>query len=457
MIIVPHILVVEDDDSNRRKLAQVLEKAGYNCTVAASGGEAMEKLGKESFNAVLCDLIMPDIDGLSLLQEIKKQYPQIVFILITGHGSVETAITAMKRGAYDYLTKPIEIKRLKILLEKALEQQQITIENMELKSQLKKARHDLSLIGNSAVMHKIYQVIQQVAPTPATVLIQGESGTGKEVAANAIQSLSERKDAPFIKVNCGALGLGVLESELFGHEKGAFTGAIRTREGRFKLADGGTIFLDEIGEADLKTQVKLLRILEEQKFERVGGEKTLSVDVRVIAATNQDLKQMVAEKKFREDLYYRLKVVSLYMPALRDHREDIPLLIASFVNKFNEVYRKQVEGFSKTALNGLYAYSWPGNVRELKNVIESMVVMTNKKVLDFDDLPPEVCQFQQKQEKLSLNVGCSMAEVEKMVISKTLEYTGGDREKTAAILGLGSRTIYRKINEYGLRKIRDLS
>jgi two-component system, NtrC family, response regulator HydG len=448
------ILVVDDDRTGRETLVDALTEHGYEVMSAATGPEALELLRQNDIDMVLTDLRMPGMDGLEVLTRAKKIRPDVFVILVTAFATVDTAIAAMKKGAYDYVMKPIDLRSLLVLLERAGQSRDLILENRQLKDQLGEKYDFSNIIGRSPVMQAIYDQIRQVADTHAVVLIEGESGTGKELVANAIHVNSSRRERPFIKVNCAALPETLLESELFGHERGAFTGALEQRKGRFELADGGTLFLDEIADLSPGTQAKLLRVLQNYEFERVGGTQTLHVDVRIIAATNADLSERVKQGRFREDLYYRLRVVPLMMPPLRDRRDDIPLLAAHFCKRYAERNHKDVRGISAEAMNVLTTYPWPGNVRELQNCIENMVVMSTESMLGPELLPIEVQQTTVASDEAGLPIGLSMRQLEEKAIRETLARAGGNRKQAAAILGISLRTLHRKINEYGIDRLR---
>jgi len=446
------ILVVDDEKNIRSGLAKVLEMDGYDVLQAQDGQEAMKLLVKEDIDLIITDLKMPKLSGEELLKRVVSSYPAIPVLILTGHGSVDSAVEAMHNGAYDFLTKPVNIERLELLLKRALSRRELARKHQELEaelSRLEKKRGGMEILGKSAPMQRIFEMINQVAPTRASVLITGESGTGKELVADALHYQSPRKEKPLIKVHCAALSESLLESELFGHEKGAFTGAAAMRKGRFELADGGTIFLDEIGEINQSVQIKILRVLQEKSFERVGGEKTINVDVRIIAATNKDLKKEVEEGRFREDLYYRLNVVNIHLPPLRERVEDIPLLAVRFLKESAEENGKEVLGIDPGAMMALRSYRWSGNVRELRNVIESAVVLSRGKYITLEDLPPHISE-QSDKDFIKVPFGIPMAEVEKIVIRANLIALGGNKSRTAEVLGIGRKTLHRKIHEYGL-------
>ena len=448
----PVILIVDDERNTREGLARALRRA-YHVLLAESGARALQLLQENAVDIMLSDVRMPGMDGLALMQRALARTPQPVCILLTAYGSVETAVEAMKRGAYDFLTKPVHLDRLDILIRRALREREVESENRLLHEQLD-AKFGLDqIIGQSAAMQEVFDTIRQVAPTRATVLVQGESGTGKELVAHAIHRLSPRARGPFIPVHCAALSQNLLESELFGHEKGSFTGATERRPGRFELADGGTLFLDEVGEIDPSVQVKILRVLEEQVFERVGGQESLQVDVRLVAATNKDLKQMVAEGRFREDLYYRLYVVVIHLPPLRDRVSDIPLLAQHFIRSLAAQNNKDVEGLTPEAMDVLTSYGWPGNVRELRNVLERMVVLSRGNKLSVRDIPAAIRDHTPRRPAhLPGTSELSLQEAEKQMIIRALRSSDGNRTKAAAQLGISRRTLHRKLNEYGLRE-----
>jgi DNA-binding NtrC family response regulator len=447
------ILIVDDEKNTREGLKWALEAKNYEINLAADGEQAINMLSLKPIDLVITDLMMPNVDGLRLLDHILKKYPQTLVVILTGHATVQSAVDAMKKGAYDYISKPVNIDELNLLVERALLQKNLTEENEELKKSLTKHYGLDNIIGQSEAMQKVFSKITHVAPTKATILIQGESGTGKELIASAIHYNSTRKNNSFIKLNCGALTPTLLESELFGHEKGAFTDAHRQKAGRFELADGGTILLDEISETTLEFQVRLLRVLQEHELERVGGVKTIKVDVRVIASTNKNLKECVAKGTFREDLYYRLNVIQINVPPLRDRPEDIPLLVDVFLKEFTEENNKPHLKISSQAMALLMRYNWPGNVRQLRNIIEGLVVMAMGKEILLENLPEEILESAEKEHHILIRAGASMQEVEKQLIESTLISARGNKAKAARILGLGRKTLYRKIQEYGIEKI----
>ncbi len=445
----PVILIVDDEKNTREGLVRAL-RGEYAVAEAENGQRALEWLETHAADVVLTDLRMPGLDGMALLSRLLGRDSKPTVILLTAYGSVETAVEAMKRGAYDFLTKPVNLDRLDLLLRRALGERQLGAENRRLKAQLDSKYGFENIIGTSPAMQEVFETIRQAAPTRATVLIQGESGTGKELVARALHQCSPRRDGPFVPVHCAALAPTLLESELFGHEKGAFTGALERRRGRFELADGGTLFLDEIGEIDAALQVKILRVLEERKFERVGGTETVSVDVRLVAATNRDLRARVAEGSFREDLFYRLHVVNLTLPPLRARDGDVVLLAQHYLKTLAEENGKPPVAISPEAMDVLQAYPWPGNVRELRNVIERMVVLGSGERLVAADLPAAVRDGAGGL-ALASRAGRVLRDAERQLIAEALRRHRNNRTKAAQDLGISRRTLHRKLNEFGLR------
>jgi two-component system response regulator HydG len=450
------VLVIDNDLAHAEAMADSLRSVGFACTVAGSGEEGAEQLGRATYEIIITDLKMPIVGGLEVLAKCKEVQPDAEVILVTGHGTVESAVEAMQRGAFNYLLKPLDLKQLRAVVENAARSQYLRRANAELHRRLDERFGFEGLIGNSSQMHDVVTRLQRIAPTDATILIQGETGTGKELVAKAIHQNSPRKKRPFVPLNCAALSEHILESELFGHIKGAFTDASTDRQGKFEYADGGTLFLDEVGDMPLPTQIKLLRVLESGEITRVGSNEPTKVNVRILSATNRDLQQAIADGTFREDLYHRLKVVTIQLPRLVDRREDIPLLIDYFVKEHCKRHQKSVRSVSTAARRRLLAFDWPGNVRQLRNVIESMVVVDFDEVLDLDDLPAELAPVDGEAaaaagtDGLHELVGKSISEIETLFIAETLKVTGGNREEAAAMLGIGERTLYRKIKEYGL-------
>ena len=443
------LLIADDEKNILSGLRLAFEDEGYTVITASDGKEAWEKLQKNIVELVITDLRMPERDGYELLKRISSSYPTLPVIVLTGHGTIETAVETMRDGAIDFFTKPVDIDKLSLVVRKSITATELKEQNRKLSEELKKLRREKGyskIVGRSQKVVDMLRLIEQVADTRATVLITGESGTGKELVADALVALSSRSDKPFVKVHAASLSSSLLEDELFGHEKGAFTGAVSMKKGRFELADGGTIFLDEIGEIDSATQVKLLRVLQEREFERVGGEKPISVDVRVICATNRNLLEEVKKGNFREDLYYRLNVVHIEVPPLRERKEDIDLLAASFLETFNSEDKRKIEGFTPAAKKALLSYSWPGNIRELKNAIESAVVLARGKNIDKDDLPQQV-RDSGSGARISFDLPITLDEAERRLILETISYAKGNKTKAAELLGIGRKTISRRMQD----------
>lgn len=443
------ILIIDDEKNIREGLGTALELEGYDVKLAENGEIGLKLIEKGDIDLVITDLRMPGISGEEVIAKVTGESPGIPVIVLTGHGSIDSAVTAMRNGAYDFLTKPLNLDRLILIVKRALAGRELEIRHSTLKEELDAKTSFESIIGKSAEMLRIFEVVRKAANSKASVLITGESGTGKELIANALHNLSNRRDKPFVKVHCAALSESLLESELFGHEKGAFTGAVARKRGRFELANTGSIFLDEIGEIDQNVQIKILRVLQDRRFERVGGEETLEVDVRIIAATNRDLLQEIAEHRFREDLFYRLNVVHIQVPPLRERKDDIPLLVASFLEEFAKENNKKITGIDARARSALYKYNWPGNIRQLRNCIESAVVMCSGSEITLEDLPPSVSGASDT-DMISIPVGITLAEAEKILIQQNLAVNKGNKSKTADILGIGRKTLHRKIDEYNL-------
>lgn len=443
------ILIIDDEKNIREGLGTALELEGYDVKLAENGEIGLKLIEKGDIDLVITDLRMPGISGEEVIAKVAGESPGIPVIVLTGHGSIDSAVTAMRNGAYDFLTKPLNLDRLILIVKRALAGRELEIRHSTLKEELDAKTSFESIIGKSAEMLRIFEVVRKAANSKASVLITGESGTGKELIANALHNLSNRRDKPFVKVHCAALSESLLESELFGHEKGAFTGAVARKRGRFELANTGSIFLDEIGEIDQNVQIKILRVLQDRRFERVGGEETLEVDVRIIAATNRDLLQEIAEHRFREDLFYRLNVVHIQVPPLRERKDDIPLLVASFLEEFAKENNKKITGIDARARSALYKYNWPGNIRQLRNCIESAVVMCSGSEITLEDLPPSVSGASDT-DMISIPVGITLAEAEKILIQQNLAVNKGNKSKTADILGIGRKTLHRKIDEYNL-------
>ena len=450
------VLVVDDDSAHRTMLRTLISGWGYAVSEADDGAAAIESVKAASYDLVLMDVRMVKVSGLEALEKIKSYNPAIPVIIMTAYSSVETAVEALKQGAHDYLTKPLDFDKLRLILERAMEHTRLKEENRILRESLGRQFDSQNIIGKSPAMTKLLETVAQVAPSEATVLISGESGTGKELIAGAIHFNSLRKDGPFVKINCAAITETLLESELFGHEKGAFTGADRRKEGRFSQAHGGTLFLDEVSEMSLTMQVKLLRALQEREFNRVGGETTIQVDVRVIAATNKNLLEQINTGAFREDLYYRLNVVELAVPSLTERKEDIPLLAQHFLEMFATKNQKEIKGFTPRAMHHLIRYDWPGNVRELMNAVERGVVLARTPYLDEADflfLKDALLSGDEDQAEpanLAIEGDAPLGEIEKTAILKTLEAAGGNKSEAARRLGITRKTLHKKLKAYGV-------
>jgi two-component system response regulator HydG len=454
------VLVVDNDLAHARTMAEVLQRQGYRCVVAGGGREGAERIAEEAFDVVVTDLMMNDIGGFDILSAAKKASAETQVIVVTGHGTIPSAVSAMQQGAYSYLQKPLDLAQLRSAVEKAAEGVILKRQNLELNRRLDEKFGFEGVVGSSPQMLALVDRLKRIAPTDATVLIQGETGTGKELVAQAIHQNSPRKAKPFVALNCAALSENILESELFGHIRGAFTDASSDRVGKFEFANGGTLFLDEVGDMPMATQIKLLRVLESSEITRVGSNTPVRVNVRILSATNRNLEDAIASGSFRSDLYHRLKVVTIAIPTLKARSADIPLLIEHFLKQFAKRHNKKIRGVSPAARMRLLAYDWPGNVRQLRNVIESMVVVDIDGTLDLDDLPPELepesvesgkpTVSADMQAGLATLVGKSLEEIERVFISETLKLTGGNREQAAELLGIGERTLYRKIKEFQL-------
>jgi DNA-binding NtrC family response regulator len=450
------ILIAEDHELSRENLSEVLRRHGYEVMAVEDGGQARDAFIEDKYDLVITDLKMPNLDGLQLLEFIQEINPENIVIIITGHGTVNTAVEAMKLGAFDYITKPLKDDLVTLTIERALSYAKLREENIALKRNLKKKYDFSNMIGYSDGMKKIFDTIEKVASSDSTVMIYGESGTGKELVARAIHFNSERINSPLIAVNCGAIPEELLESELFGHEKGAFTGAIRSRIGRFELANGGTIFLDEIGDMSPALQVKVLRVLQEKQFERIGGVKTLQVDVRILAATNQDLEKAITEKRFREDLFYRINVIPIHLPPLRERRVDIPMLANHFLRKFDKLKRKAVEQIVPEAMEYLLRYPWPGNVRELENLIEMIVVLKEEGNIEVADLPDKIVMLSPAGSFINgieitdngINYNDLIDNLEKDLLSRALEKAGGAKNRAAKLLNLNRTTFVEKLKRF---------
>jgi len=449
------ILIADDEETARNSLGQILTDDGYQVCLAADGKEALRLVAQESPDVLLTDLRMPGMDGQEVLSRVRQGYPEVAVVVMTAHGTIRSAVRSLRDGAEDYLTKPIDVEELEHLLERLLKRKRLADETRMLRERLDDKYRFENIIGRSPEMLEVFRLVEQVAPSQASCLVTGESGTGKELIAQALHQRSPRRDAPFVKVSCAALPETLLESELFGHERGSFTGAISRRSGRFEVAAGGTVFLDEIGDVPLGMQVKLLRFLQERQFERIGGNVTLTVDVRVIAATHRDLPAMVREGKFREDFYYRLNVIEIPLPPLRSRSQDIPLLVDFFVRRFADANGKEVDSVTDETLAALTSYSWPGNVRELEHAIERAVVLSRGNQLElslFPALPSPSPAAEQAAGPLV--PGATLEEIEREAILRTLESVGGSTSRAAAILKISPRTIQYKIKQYRLGAVK---
>lgn len=443
------LLIIDDEKNIREGLGANFEMEGYNVKLAENGQQGLEFISKGDIDLVITDLRMPGISGEEVLRKVTTETPGIPVIVLTGHGSIDSAVDAMRNGAYDFLTKPLNLDQLTMIVKRALQARELSLQHKQLKKEVEKDMAFDKMIGKSAEMQKVFEMIKKVASSKASVLITGESGVGKEVVADAIHKLSPRKDHQCIKVHCAALSETLLESELFGHEKGAFTGADNLVKGRFELAHESSIFLDEIGEINPSVQIKILRVLQEKAFERVGGQETINVDVRIIAATNRVLEEEVKKGTFREDLYYRLNVIHIHVPPLRERKDDIPLLVASFLEEFAVENGKNIKGIDSQAKSAIYNYNWPGNIRELRNCIESAVVMCSGEEIKLEDLPPTVSKSAGDQ-SINIPANATLNEAEKIIILKTLAANKNNKSKTADLLGIGRKTLHRKLEEYGI-------
>jgi DNA-binding NtrC family response regulator len=444
------LLIVDDEKNILDGLEELFTDEGYDVVKATDGNAAYKRFKRGDIDLVITDLQMPGMSGAELLRRIKSETPGVPVIMLTGHGTVKEAVQAMKNGAWDFLTKPIQdLDRLTLIVSRALDNREWRMKREDAEAELARLRQSQTMIGNGEAMRHVLDMVSRVAPTRASILITGESGVGKELVANAIQQLSPRRDKPFVKVHCAALAESILESELFGHEKGAFTGALARRRGKFEQANEGTLFLDEIGEIDPSIQIKLLRVLQERKFERVGGDETVEVDIRLLAATNKDLKAAIKAGTFREDLYYRLNVVSVYVPPLRERKEDLYLLINSFLKTFAAENGKEITGITEGARSRLAGYDWPGNIRELRNCMESAVVMARGAEITEDDLPPNIGNsVKNNPTDIRIPLGTTLARAEEFYIKETLLANNGNKNETARALGIGRTTLIRKLEEY---------
>jgi two-component system response regulator HydG len=447
------VLIVDNEEAHAQVVAESLERVGYRCHVATSGNKGAKAIESRSFDVIITDLVMNDLDGLGILALAKRESPNSEVILITGHGSIPSAVSAMQQGAFNYLLKPLDLGQLRAVTEKAAQSAKLRQTNVELQKRLDERFGFEGVIGDSPQMRDVIEKLKRIAPTDATVLIQGETGTGKELVAQAIHHNSPRKSKPFVGLNCAALSENILESELFGHVKGAFTDASTDRVGKFEYANGGTLFLDEVGDMPLATQIKLLRVLENGEITRVGSNDPIKVNVRILSATNRNLEDAIGQGTFRADLYHRLKVITIRLPTLRERAVDVPILIDHFIKLLARKHDKHLKGVSPAARRRLLTFDWPGNVRQLRNVVESMVVVDYDGLLDVDDLPEELGEPSNPSDapagdSLMALIGKSLDEIDRLFILETLRVSGGNREEAARMLGIGERTLYRKLKEY---------
>ncbi|BDG06406.1 sigma-54-dependent transcriptional regulator [Anaeromyxobacter oryzae] len=442
------VLIVDDEADSRDALAELTQRWGYDVQTASDGTEALRRAIEWHPDVILTDLVMPNMDGLWLLRALRAELPDCPVVLLTGRGTIQTAVQAIREGAFDFIEKPLEVPRLRIVLERALEKKETMREVQLLRRRIAALAPGTDMIGTAPVMQKVFELVKKVAPSTASVVISGESGTGKEVVARAIHNLSPRKDKPFVALNCGAIPATLIESELFGYERGAFTGAEQRRLGNFELAHNGTLFLDEIGELPLELQAKFLRVLEERKIRRLGGRAEVEIDVRVICATNRDLKEEIRRGRFREDLYFRLHVFTIVLPPLKERREDIPLLVHHFIEKFNGETGKHVQGVSPPAMSVLQGYAWPGNIRELRNTVERAMILVDGDVIGEEHLPPDMQASRPEAATLRVPLGIPIEKVEKEYILASLQRNGGNKARTAEILGISEKTLYNKLNRY---------
>lgn len=459
---MPRILIIEDNDTMREGMAAIVGKMKHPCESASNGQSGLQLLATSAFDLVVTDYKMEGMDGLEVLRQVKEKYPTTEVMMITAYGTIDLAVEAMKLGAVDFITKPFSHDEFRLKIERILERirerkelARLSEENIYLRDELAEQFNYGEIIGKSKAMQEVFCTIEKVAATDSSVMIYGESGTGKELVARAIHKLSPRKNMPFIRVNCGALVETLLESELFGHEKGAFTGAMKRKKGRFELAHQGSIFLDEIGDIPSNMQLKLLRVLQEKEFERVGSEETIQVDVRILAATNKNLSELVQQGKFREDLFYRLHIIPIYLPPLRERKEDIPLLAQHFIKQLAEALKKPTRQISDAAMDKLLDYPWPGNVRELENVIERAIVLSDKAVIDAADLPILQATGTDRLpndllDRFRFNLNETLAAIEKQLLEKALNETKGNKNQAAKLLGIGTSLLYYKLEKYNL-------
>ncbi len=456
---MPSILIIDDEAIIRETLSDWLEREGYITETAITGEEGIEKERINKFDIAIVDLKLPGMDGIEIIRKLKEIDPDISVIMITAYATIETAVCAMKEGASDYLTKPFNLEEISLVVKKIAEHQRLIAENILLRKQLQERYSFKNIVGKSPKMRKIFELIESVADSDSTILIQGDSGTGKEVIARAIHQRSSRANRPFITVNCAAIPDNLLESELFGYEKGAFTGALQSKKGRFELANGGTLFLDEVTDMSLAAQIDLLRVLQEKEFRRVGGSKLIPIDVRIIAASNKGIEKEVADNNFREDLYYRINVIPIYLPPLIERKEDIPFLITHFLKKYGKKTKREIKGVSKEALILLARYNWPGNVRELENVVERAIVLGKEEFIMPNDLPERIKKTSDKWEHVlpltQYPLNKPLEEIEKEYITTILRETGWNLSRTAKTLKITRATLYNKIRRYKIRRLED--
>jgi len=442
------VLIVDDEADSRDALAELTQRWGYDVQTASDGTEALRRAIEWHPDVILTDLVMPNMDGLWLLRALRAELPDCPVLLLTGRGTIQTAVQAIREGAFDFIEKPLEVSRLRIVLERALEKKETMREVQLLRRRLAALAPGTDMIGSGPAMQKVFGLLNKVAPSTASVVISGESGTGKEIVARAIHNLSPRREKPFVALNCSAIPATLIESELFGYERGAFTGAEQRRLGNFELAHNGTLFLDEIGELPLELQAKFLRVLEERRFRRLGGRSEVEVDVRVICATNRDLKEEIRRGRFREDLYFRLHVFTVVLPPLKERREDVPLLVHHFIEKYNAETGKHVQGFTPSALGVLQGYAWPGNIRELRNTVERAMILVDGEIIGEEHLPPDIQGTRPEGATLRVPLGIPIEKVEKEYILASLQRNGGNKARTAETLGISEKTLYNKLNRY---------
>jgi DNA-binding NtrC family response regulator len=446
----PSVLVVDNEEITRKTLSFWLKMEGYHTEALASSEDALKRCRERRFNVAIIDLRLPDKDGMWLLKRVNAQKEEMPVIIVTDHPSIETAVQAIKNGAYDYLSKPLNFEELGLIIKKVIERQVLIEENIFLRKQLKDRYNLKNIVGKSLKMKRILELIDNVADIDSTILIQGENGTGKEVIARAIHQSGSRKAGPFITVNCAAIPENLLESELFGHTRGAFTGAINSKKGRFELAHGGTLYLDEVAEMNLTTQVDLLRVIQEREFRRVGSSKLIAIDVRIIASSNRDIEEEISKGRFRQDLYYRLNVIPVELPPLRERKEDIPLLLRYFLDRYRKKTKREIKGIEKRASALLINYHWPGNVRELENTIERAIVLGNKDFITAGDLPQKIREYGKERREICYPLNRPLEDIEKEYISNVLSSTGWNIMRTAQILQINRMTLYNKIKKFGL-------